>query len=170
MPIDEWEMKYIVRKAVAADAAELARLRWKFRVENQPGQAHAEFVRDCEVWLLEALASGQWVVAVGESETGKLIGTIYLQCVEKVPVPGKIERAWGYVTNSYVVSEWRGHGVGRKLFELLIDAGRARGLEFLIVWPSKEAVSFYDRAGFLPVSVVHVGPDDEPPLELPLCV
>jgi hypothetical protein len=38
----------------------------------------------------------------------------------------------------------------------------------LIVWPSKEAVPFYARAGFRPVSEVHAGDDDEPPLELVL--
>ena len=43
-------------------------------------------------------------------------------------------------------------------------------MEFLIVWPSEAALAFYRRAGFRPVSDVHVGPDDEPPLELMLPV
>jgi hypothetical protein len=41
-------------------------------------------------------------------------------------------------------------------------------LEFLIVWPSKKAVPFYQRAGFLQVSDKYTGPDDEPPLEMNL--
>ena len=106
------------------------------------------------------------MVAVAESDPGLLHGCMYLQCVEKVPVPGGIRRFWGYVTNSYVASEVRGKGVGQKLLNSLIDAGRERSLEFLIVWPSQESVPFYERSGFRPVSEVHVGPDDEPPLEL----
>ncbi len=43
-------------------------------------------------------------------------------------------------------------------------------VEFLIVWPSDEAVAFYGRAGFRPVSDVHVGSEDTPPLELKLSV
>jgi len=163
------QMKYTVREATQEDAAELARLRWEFRVEDQPGQSRSEFVHDCEAWLREALGSGRWVVAVAEdTETDSLCGCMYLECIDKVPVPGGIQRAWGYVTNSYVASEQRGLGLGRKLLDLLIAVARGRGLEFLIVWPSKEAVPFYARAGFRPVSEVHAGDDDEPPLELVL--
>ena len=93
---------------------------------------------------------------------------MYLQCVDKVPHPGGIHRAWGYVTNSYVVSHQRGQGIGQQLLDLLIDVARARGLEFLIVWPSQDAMSFYLRAGFRSVSEAHAGGDDEPPLELTL--
>lgn len=38
----------------------------------------------------------------------------------------------------------------------------------LIVWPSDDAVAFYVRAGFRPVSGVPAAPNDEPPLELVL--
>lgn len=37
-----------VREATAADVAELARLRWDFRVQEQPGRSRAEFLRDFE--------------------------------------------------------------------------------------------------------------------------
>ena len=168
MPTDAQGESYTFRKAAAADAAELARLRWEFRAEEQPRQARAEFVQACEAWLHEALASDRWLVAVAESETGSLHGCMYLQFIDKVPVPGGIRRFWGYVTNAYVVSEQRGKGVGRKLLSILIDEGRTRGLEFLIVWPSNEAVSLYQRAGFRSVSEAYSGLDDDPPLELVL--
>jgi ribosomal protein S18 acetylase RimI-like enzyme len=88
--------------------------------------------------------------------------------VEKVPVPGAKQREWGYVTNAFVDSQRRGQGIGRDLLRFLIAAAESRGLEFLIVWPSDEAVAFYGRAGFRPVSDVHVGSEDQPPLELML--
>ena len=166
MPIDTHGMKHTVREAAPMDAPELARLRWEFRVEDQSLQPRSEFLRECEEWLHEAFRSGRWVVVVADAERGSLCGCMYLQCIEKVPVPGRSPRAWGYVTNSYVASEQRGHGLGRVLLDLLIDAARARGLEFLMVWPSEDASSFYRRAGFRPVSEVHAGHDDEPPLEL----
>lgn len=124
-----------------------------------------EFLRDCGAWLREKLASSSWIMAVAESDSG-LSGCMFLQCVEKVPAPGATQRAWGYVTNSYVDPQKRGHGIGEQLLHLLIQVARERGLEFLIVWPSGTAVAFYQRAGFRPVSEVHVGADDEPPLEL----
>jgi GNAT superfamily N-acetyltransferase len=161
-------MKYTVREASPADVVELARLRWEFRGDGQAVQSQSDFMEDCEAWLREAIPSGRWVIAVSASETGTLFGCMYLQCIEKVPSPDEIRRSWGYVTNAYVADERRGIGVGRKLLDLLIDAARARRLEFLIVWPSEKAVSLYGRAGFQPASEVHAGPDDEPPLELVL--
>ena len=130
--------------------------------------SRAEFLIGCEAWLDEALASRRWIIAVAETESRSLCGCIFLQCVDKVPEPGGVQRAWGYVTNSYVVSQQRGQGVGRQLLDLLLGEARVRRLEFLIVWPSRGAVSFYRRAGFRPVSEAHAAGDDEPPLELAL--
>ena len=108
------------------------------------------------------------VIAVASTRDGSLCRCMYLQCVEQVPTPGEIERGWGYVTNSYVSSERRGHGIGREILEFLTDVARARKLELLIVWPSEESVSLYKRAGFRPASDVHNRPNDYPPLELEL--
>lgn len=159
-------MQYIVREATPEDAGELARLRWEFRVEDQPAQPRAEFLEKCATWLQVALRSDRWVIAVADTGEGTLCGCMYLQMIDKVPVPGAIQRAWGYVTNSYVASEHRRLGLGRKLLDLLIAAARARALEFLIVWPSAEAVPFYRRAGFCTVAETHGENDDEQPLEL----
>ena len=161
-------MTSTVREASPADVLELARLRWASRVEEQGLQAEADFLRECEAWHLEAMRSGRWVMAVSASDTGSLSGCMFLQCIDKVPTPGGAGRAWGYVTNAYVRAGHRGRGVGRTLLDLLIDAARARGLEFLMVWPSDRAVSFYSRAGFRPLPDAHSGPDDRPPLELVL--
>lgn len=155
----------LIRLATPSDALELARLRWDSRVEGESNHSRAGFLRDCEVWLGDALASGRWVAAVAESEPGSLCGCMFLQSVAKVPVPGATHREWGYVTNSFVDSQRRGQGIGQRLLHLLIEAGEDRRLEFLIVWPSERAVPFYRRAGFRPVSDVHARPD-EPPLEL----
>ena len=92
---------------------------------------------------------------------------MFLQLIEKVPSPGEIRRKWGYVTNAYVALQQRRQGIGRKLLDNLIDAARTQQLEFLIVWPSEEAVSLYRRAGFSDVVEVHRC-DDVPPLELAL--
>ena len=160
----------LIREARPSDAQELARLRWDSRGEDEPGHSRIEFLNDCETWLREALSSGPWVIAAAESEPNSLCGCMFLQCIPKVPAPGANRRAWGYITNAYVDYRQRSHGIGRKLLDLLIEAARNRKLEFLIVWPSEAAVAFYNRAGFRSVSEVHVGSDDEPPLELMLSV
>ena len=157
-----------VRQATLADSAELARLRWEFRPQDQQAQGLDEFSREFRGWLVKALTTDTWMAAVADDGNDALVGCIFLGSVSKVPNPGAIDRAWGYVTNSYVAPAHRGQGVGGKLLEVVIAAARERGHEFLIVWPSEEALSLYTRAGFREVADVHAGPDDYPPLELRL--
>lgn len=155
-----------VRAATAADAPELARLRWDFRPERHGAQTLADFSRAFEGWLEGALASGEWTAAVADAGHDGLVGCVFLRSVSKVPDPGAIDRAWGYVTNSYVATSQRGQGLGGRLLEWVIVAAREMGHELLIVWPSEEAVTFYARAGFREVGEAHSGPDDYPPMEL----
>jgi ribosomal protein S18 acetylase RimI-like enzyme len=156
---------YVVREATRADTAELARLRWNFRAEDGlPKQSRDEFEVAWTAWTDRAFASDRWLIAVADAGAGVLCGCMFLEFVEKVPSPDGAAHEWGYVTNAYVEPEWRNQGVGRRLVDVLIDAARKRRVEFLIVWPSKAAVSLYRRAGFRPVEEVHVD-DDEPPLE-----
>lgn len=157
----------VVRDATPADAAELARLRWEFRVAEQAAQPRHEFLRDFEAWLREALESGRWVVAVADTASG-LCGCMYLERVTKLPVPGTSRREWGYITSAFVAAEARGCGVGRRLLDHLIAAARERGLEFLLLWPSEEGVPFYRRAGFRPTADLWPGGAGEPPLALVL--
>jgi GNAT superfamily N-acetyltransferase len=158
-------MDVSVRCAELRDASELARLRWEFRPEDQPHQGLEEFSREFEKWFAAASAS-DWMAAVADDGSGVLVGCVFLRSVSKVPNPGAGDRAWGYVTNSYVTPSHRGQGVGGRLLEVVIAAARERGHELLIVWPSEEALSFYARVGFREVADVHSGPDDYPPLEL----
>ena len=158
-------MAVTIRLATEADGRELARLRWDFSLREQRVQDQVGFARDFEAWLEGARASADWTVAVAESN-GTLVGCMFLCSVKRVPVPGDAHRSWGYLTNSYVDPEHRGGGVGKRLLDLLIAQGRARGHGFLIVWPSGAAVSFYSRAGFEPVTAVHIEPDNPPPMEL----
>lgn len=158
-------MGITVRRAELRDAAELARLRWEFRPEDQPDQDFDDFSREFEDWFAEALAS-DWMAAVADEGTGALVGCMFLRSVNKVPNPGARDRAWGYVTNSYVAPAHRGQGVGTRLLEVVISGARERRHEFLMVWPSEESLSLYARSGFREVADVHGGPDDYPPLEL----
>jgi ribosomal protein S18 acetylase RimI-like enzyme len=158
-------MSPLIREATAADASQLARLRWEFRVEEQNREARAEFLETTMTWFGSALSSGRWIVAVAELEPGYLCGCICLQMIEKVPAPGGRHRAWGYVTNAYVDMNARGQGVGGRLLGLLIEMARDRNLEFLIVWPSDDAVAFYHRAGFRAVTEA-AGNNDSGPLHL----
>ncbi|MBW3554547.1 MAG: GNAT family N-acetyltransferase [Gemmatimonadetes bacterium] len=107
------------------------------------------------------------MAAVADAGNDALVGCIFLRSARyrirvRFSVPG------GYVTNSYVAPSHRDQGLGGRLLGVVIAAARERKHEFLIVWPSDEAVSFYTRAGFQEAAEAHRGPSDYPPLEFVL--
>ena len=140
-----------IRLATARDAAELARLRWDFSPDEvaASGQSFAEFARDFEQFLHDALRSGDWSIWMAEQE-GRLIANIYVNLVHKVPRPGRFGQRYGYVTNVYTEPDVRNAGIGSALLQRVIAWAREQRLELLLVWPSDESVRFYLRAGFIP--------------------
>jgi len=140
-----------IRLATARDAAELARLRWDFSPDEvaASGQSFAEFARDFEQFLHDALRSGDWSIWMAEQE-GRLIANIYVHLVQKVPRPGRFGQRYGYVTNVYTEPDVRNAGIGSALLQRVIAWAREQRLELLLVWPSDESVRFYLRAGFIP--------------------
>jgi GNAT superfamily N-acetyltransferase len=140
----------LVRRATAEDADELAALRWQWSTE-----AHRElgeqggFIQHMADTVREYLGSGRWTIWIGvERSSNRLVGTAFLQRIDKVPRPYPRPPAWGYVTNVYVVPEHRNTGVGRRILDALIRDTREEGLDTLLLWPSQRAVPFYVRAGF----------------------
>ena len=137
------------RQAVEQDVSELARLRWEFLAKeaSDSGQSLEEFtVQMAEFWV-SSVQCGRWTIWVAAVERS-LVGCMWVQHIEKVPHPGKTRIEYGYVTNVYVEGGWRNAGVGSELMRRLTDWARQLPMEFLIVWPSRESVSFYEKAGF----------------------
>jgi GNAT superfamily N-acetyltransferase len=141
-----------IRPATPADADELARLRWDFRVEHGTpvSRTFEAFVEEFRAFASSVLADGApwraWVAQDGD----RLVGCVWLQLVEKVPHPGRgrWERPIGYVTNMYVEPSSRNAGVGRGLLDEVVEHARDRGVDGLMLWPSERSTQFYRRAGF----------------------
>jgi GNAT superfamily N-acetyltransferase len=141
-----------IRLATVADADELARLRWDFRLEHgtTPTMSFDEFREGFCRFVGAALGEGgAWRVWVAE-DTGRLVGGAWLQVVERVPHPSlrRGERPIGYLTNVYVEPEARDGGLGSDLLAEVLTWGRERKLDLVVVWPSERSFSFYERAGF----------------------
>ena len=143
---------FLVRRATADDAEDLAALRWQFSGEGHTPVVEREaFLAQMAATVREYVASGRWSIWVAvEGATNRLVGTAFLQRIDKVPRPYPRPPAWGYVTNVYVVPELRNAGVGRRILDALIADTRDEGLDTLLLWPSQRAVPFYLRASFNP--------------------
>ena len=81
-------------------------------------------------------------------ENGEVISQIFVHKIDMVPRPCKIHDQFGYVTNNYTKPAYRNKGIGSELMKRVVQWAKDEDLELLIVYPSEEAVTFYERAGF----------------------
>jgi GNAT superfamily N-acetyltransferase len=135
------------------DADELARLRWQFRIEfGTPATMSVEaFGEQMRAFVADAFAGDAWRAWIAE-DGGRPIGCVWLQLVQKVPHPGRRqgERPVGYLTSMYVEPDRRNSGLGRELLDVALAFARDRAVDGVLLWPSPDSVTFYERGGFAP--------------------
>jgi ribosomal protein S18 acetylase RimI-like enzyme len=138
-----------IRLASPGDAPTLARLRYDFRASQDPAsEPEADFVARCTSWMAARLVPGSaWRCWVAE-DTGRLIGTLWLQLLEKLPNPVAEPEHHGYITSVYVDPSRRGAGLGSRLLDTCLRVCMAEGLDAVILWPSARSRRLYERHGF----------------------
>jgi GNAT superfamily N-acetyltransferase len=139
----------IVRRARATDAAVLSRLRWEFRASiGAPDETEPEFIERCLPWMRDRLAgNGSWWSWVAE-DGGRVVGTVWLQLIEKLPNPVAEPERHGYVSSLYVEPAVRGRGTGSALLTACLEACRELEVDAVILWPTAESRALYLRHGF----------------------
>jgi GNAT superfamily N-acetyltransferase len=140
-----------VRPATAADAPELARLRFAFRAEYQSiVESETDFVARCEPWMHDRLSrdSGWRAWVAQRSDSGALVGTLWLQLIEKLPNPGDETELHAYITSVYIRADVRNGGVGSRLIEGALAACRDLDVDTVFLWPSTRSRGLYSRHGF----------------------
>jgi GNAT superfamily N-acetyltransferase len=141
--------RFRIRRAEPADATELARLRYAFRTElDPPAEEESQFVERCTSWIADRLSPGGawrcWVAVLGDS----LVGTVWLQLIEKLPNPVGHLGWHGYVSSVYVTPALRNAGIGSALMEAcLAECGRQR-VDAVFLWPTDRSRPLYQRHGF----------------------
>jgi GNAT superfamily N-acetyltransferase len=138
-----------VRPATPADAADLARLRYEFRTELDPAvETKERFMERCTEWMTTQLApGGAWRCWVAESD-GAVVGTVWLQRIEKLPNPVGHPGYHGYVSSVYVTADRRGAGIGSALLAACLAQCEAEGIDAVFLWPTELSRSLYQRHGF----------------------
>ena len=143
------DLKIVFRTATASDLSSLAAMRHAFTFEDHapPATSRADFGTAFEETVGTGIASGRWTVWLAETGN-EIVSHVYVGLIEKIPRPTREHRWIGYVTNVYTRPEHRGQGVGTALLERVTAWAAERDVELLVVWPSEESISFYERAGF----------------------
>jgi GNAT superfamily N-acetyltransferase len=85
-----------------------------------------------------------WVAVLGRT----VVGTLWLQLIEKLPNPAGHLGWHGYVSSVFVVPELRNAGVGSALLATCIAEAKAQGVDALFLWPTDRSRTLYQRHGF----------------------
>jgi GNAT superfamily N-acetyltransferase len=138
-----------IRLAGPADAPALAQLRYNFRATQDPAiEPEADFLPRCTSWMAAHLVRGsRWRCWVAE-EADHLVGTLWLQLIEKIPNPGAEAETHAYISNVYVEPSRRGAGLGSHLLDTCLRACMAEEVDAVILWPSPRSRRLYERHGF----------------------
>lgn len=150
-------MEPTIRLATDADVGELARLRWAMTDEligaTEPRPA---FEERFAAFARRAIAAGHWGVWVAERDA-RLLGTVWVQLVKRVPRPITAATSYAYITSVFVEADERNGGLGRRILDAAVGWIRERAIDTVILWPSERSVPFYERAGFRPSDAFGLG-------------
>ena len=138
-------MNATTRLARREDLESLGNLRWQFDHEGQEDgdpKARPQFIAD----FVESQDDGlfHWLAEVN----GEPVAVMSIRKVKKVAKLGALDRCWGYLTNCYVLPDYRNQGIGAELLSAVSKWAKNEQLELLIVWPSERSFAFYERGGF----------------------
>lgn len=133
--------------ATAADVADLALLRWQWRVDEQGerGTSIEQFTSNLAFWWAARADSHLAFLALAGSVP---VGMAWLAIIDRVPGPAQLRRRAGSLQSVYVPSAERGLGIGTRLVEAALVAAAEHGLGYVSVHPSAPSFSLYRRAGF----------------------
>lgn len=139
-----------IRVATAADAPVLADLRLELRTGVSPDIAPESGFRErCAAWMAERLArSGSWHCWLAEESDGAALGTVWIQCLERLPNPEGEPELHGYLTGFYVRAAARNRGVGSALLESALARCAELRLDTVFLWPTPRSRVLYARHGF----------------------
>ena len=135
------------RVATLADADALAHLRYALRSEPTDIETASNFLARCHEWIIEHLQQELWHAWVLE-EDDRVIGTLWLQVIEKIPNPTAESELMAYITNVFVNEERRGKGLGSRLLTEALEFCKRANIQTIILWPSEKSRTLYERHGF----------------------
>jgi GNAT superfamily N-acetyltransferase len=142
-------VNFRIRLADGSDAGALAKLRYLFRsTTGTASEDEQAFVERCTAWMADRLREEtSWRCWVAEQERS-LIGAVWLKLIEKIPNPTAEPEQHAYVTNFYVAEGERGKGIGARLLATALDWCRDASVHAVILWPTEQSRSLYERYGF----------------------
>ncbi len=141
----------IFRKATPADIEDLVRLRIAFLKEVQKPETRqiddttlAESLRN---YFTDSVANDTFVawLAIHEGEIVATSGLCFFQIAPGFTLQnGKI----AYILNIFTLPKWRGIGLGKQIFECILQEAKDRGYKRISLHASDDGRPIYEKFGF----------------------
>ncbi|HVB52201.1 MAG TPA: GNAT family N-acetyltransferase [Acidimicrobiales bacterium] len=127
-----------------SDLAEL-RYRWRSEEGGEEGGGIEDFAARFRSWYADHTTSHLGYLLTVDDVP---VGCAWLVVIDRIPGPEIFERRAGMVQSVFLLPKYRSQGLGVSLMRQLIEDARSMGLSYLLMHPSKESFSFYQRLGF----------------------
>ena len=140
-----------VRLALAGDGPAVAALRAAWTVEWHGAASLTDDgygARFVDWWAGEGARRLTWLAWADAVP----VGMVNLAVFERMPAPGRPPSRWGYLSNAFVLPDWRSRGIGTALLTELLAYARSERFVRIVLSPSERSIPFYRRAGFAPAA------------------
>lgn len=141
----------IFRKATPSDVEDLIRLRMAFLKEVQkPETSQLDDVtleHALRMYFQKSVENEDFVawLALHEGEIVATSGLCFFQIAPGFTLQdGKI----AYILNIYTLPEWRGKGLGKQIFDHILQEAKNRGYKRISLHASDEGKPIYEKFGF----------------------
>ena len=144
-------MSMTYRKATINDLDELVRLRIEFLKEVQPINTRQFSEEELKVSLHEYLSKSikndefvAWLAISG----GEIIATSGLCFFQITPGFTLIDGKIAYILNIYTLPHWREKGIGKQVFDHILQEANSRGYKCISLHTSEDGRPIYEKFGF----------------------
>lgn len=141
----------VFRKAISADIENLIRLRIAFLKEVQKPETRqiddATLKVALRTYFTLSLTNDSFVawLAVYEDEIVATSGLCFNQIAPGFTLPdGKV----AYILNIFTLPEWRGQGLGKQIFDHILQEAKDRGYKRISLHATEDGRAIYEKFGF----------------------
>lgn len=138
--------EFIFRKAEAADAAELARLR-ECQLKEECAEITCDLYGTLRDFFEESIADGSFISWIVEND-GEIIATSGLSFVRKPPYYSNPTGKIGVLSCMYTKPAYRRRGLSKKLLDIQIEEARTYGCGKVELTASPMGMLLYSDYGF----------------------
>ena len=138
-------------KATLNDLDELVRLRIAFLKEVQQAEtrqySEEELSTSLREYLYKNINNDSFVAWLAISN-GEIVATSGLCFFEITPGFTLIDGKIAYILNIYTLPEWRGKGIGKQVFDHVLQEAVSRGYKRISLHASDDGRPIYEKFGF----------------------